>query len=68
MYILIVKNVHFQSVDLGNIIFRSNWESLSPQTLQDFMIIFQRTRKPIILSSGYVITLSNKAFTSVSMS
>ncbi|NP_001164396.1 odorant receptor 80 [Nasonia vitripennis] len=65
MYTWYGNEITLRSCDLGNRIFLSEWRSLNPPTVKNLLIIAQRTMKPIILSSGYVITLSNVAFTSI---
>ncbi|XP_014207963.1 odorant receptor 4-like [Copidosoma floridanum] len=59
------NEITLRSTDLGNNILLTDWRHLSQTGIKNLMIIYQRTTKPIIMSSGYVITLSNVAFTSI---
>ncbi|XP_058795454.1 odorant receptor 4-like [Phymastichus coffea] len=59
------NEITLRSVDLGSNILLCDWRSLSCRGIKDLMFIYERTKKPILLSSGYVITLSNVAFTSI---
>ncbi|KAL7293900.1 hypothetical protein TKK_0012631 [Trichogramma kaykai] len=59
------NEITIRNSDLGNKIFLIDWRSLTPQGHKFLLMIALRTTKPIVLSAGHVITLSNLAFTSI---
>ncbi|NP_001177516.1 odorant receptor 93 isoform X1 [Nasonia vitripennis] len=65
MYCWFGNEVTLKSVEFGQAIYNIEWTSLQVQTSKDLMIMMIRAKRPIIMSSGALVTLSIKSFTSI---
>lgn len=66
LYLIYEKFYNFQSESVGDAIYAMDWTNLNPSTVKGLIIIMSRTLKPIIFTSGHIVTLSHDSFKSVS--
>lgn len=54
-----------QSTEVGNAVYEMDWSTLSVDLMKTLLLIITRSKKPIIITSGYIVTLSNESFMKV---
>lgn len=57
----------FQSIELGDCIFKINWVILSAKSNKDMLLTLLRSTRPIVVNSGFFIILSLDSFMKVSL-
>jgi len=61
--ILIFLNT--QSTEIGNAIYKMDWTMFPTDLMKTLLIIIMRSKRPIKITSGHIITLSNESFVKV---
>lgn len=56
-----------QSAEVSSAIYEMDWPMLSTDLMKTLLIIIVRSKKPIIITSGYIVTLSNESFMKVNI-
>lgn len=56
-----------QSVEVCNAVYGMNWTTLRVRVMKDLALMMMRASKPFRMSSGYLVTLTNESFMSVSI-
>ncbi|XP_076634664.1 odorant receptor 67a [Colletes latitarsis] len=59
------NEVALQSKSAGNAIYEMDWTTLPISVMKDLLIIMARSSKPIVMSSGHVVTLSADSFMAI---
>ncbi|CAL7950599.1 unnamed protein product [Xylocopa violacea] len=59
------NEVKLKSLQLPDMIFRSDWTSLNNNTKKAFLIVMRRSRKPIEFSTGHIISVNLDSFMSL---
>lgn len=54
-----------QSTEVGNAVYEMDWPMLSVDLMKTLLLIIVRSKKPIKITSGYIVTLSNESFMKV---
>jgi hypothetical protein len=54
-----------QSTEIGSAIYEMDWPMLPTDLMKILLVIITRSKKPIQITSGYIITLSNDSFMKV---
>lgn len=57
--------LNIQSTEVGNAIYEMDWPMLSVDLMKTLLLIIIRSKKPIKITSGYIVTLSNESFMKV---
>ncbi|XP_018351974.1 PREDICTED: odorant receptor Or1-like [Trachymyrmex septentrionalis] len=52
----------FKTTEIGNAVYEMDWPMLPVDLMKTLLIIITRSVKPIKITSGYIITLSNESF------
>jgi len=54
-----------QSAEIGNAIYKMDWTMFPADLMKTLLIIIMRSKRPIKITSGHIITLSNESFVKV---
>lgn len=54
-----------QSTEIGNAVYEMDWPMLPVDLMKTLLLIIVRSKKPIKITSGYIVTLSNESFMKV---
>lgn len=57
--------LNIQSTEVGNAIYEMDWPMLPIDLMKTLLLIIIRSKKPIKITSGYIVTLSNESFMKV---
>ncbi|XP_072746701.1 putative odorant receptor 92a [Anoplolepis gracilipes] len=62
LYCWFGNEVTLKSTEVGNAVYEMDWSTLSVDLMKTLLLIITRSKKPIIITSGYIVTLSNESF------
>ncbi|KYN16654.1 Putative odorant receptor 94b [Trachymyrmex cornetzi] len=62
LYCWFGNEVTLKSTEIGNAVYEMDWSMLPVDLMKTLLIIITRSVKPIKITSGYIITLSNESF------
>ncbi|XP_025989821.2 odorant receptor 13a [Solenopsis invicta] len=62
LYCWFGNKVTLKSTEIGSAIYEMDWPMLPTDLMKILLIIITRSKKPIQITSGYIITLSNDSF------
>ncbi|KYQ49775.1 Putative odorant receptor 67a, partial [Trachymyrmex zeteki] len=65
LYCWFGNEVTLKSTEIGNAVYEMDWSMLPVDLMKTLLIIITRSMKPIKITSGYIITLSNESFMKV---
>lgn len=54
-----------QSVEIGSAVYEMDWTMLSTDVTKYLLMIITRCKKPITITSGHIVSLSNESFMKV---
>ncbi|XP_012060575.1 PREDICTED: odorant receptor Or2-like [Atta cephalotes] len=62
LYCWFGNEVTLKSTEIGNVIYEMEWPMLPVDLMKILLLIITRSKRPIKITSGYMITLSNDSF------
>ncbi|KAF3054259.1 Odorant receptor 047 [Nylanderia fulva] len=62
LYCWFGNEVTLKSTEIGNAVYEMDWPMLPVDLMKTLLLIITRSKKPIKITSGYIITLSNESF------
>ncbi|KAL6436729.1 hypothetical protein ACFW04_004867 [Cataglyphis niger] len=62
LYCWFGNEVTLKSIEVGNAIYEMDWSILPVDLMKTLLLIIIRSKKPIKITSGYIVTLSNESF------
>ncbi|XP_070161895.1 odorant receptor 67a-like [Polyergus mexicanus] len=65
LYCWFSNEVTLKSTEVGNAIYEMDWTILPVDLMKIVLLIITRSKKPIKITSGYIVTLSNESFMKV---
>ncbi|XP_050451475.1 odorant receptor 67a-like [Cataglyphis hispanica] len=65
LYCWFGNEVTLKSIEVGNAIYEMDWPILPVDLMKTLLLIIIRSKKPIKITSGYIVTLSNESFMKV---
>ncbi|KAG5323693.1 OR94B protein, partial [Pseudoatta argentina] len=65
LYCWFGNEVTLKSTEIGNAVYEMDWPMLPVDLMKTLLIIITQSVKPIKITSGYIITLSNESFMKV---
>ncbi|XP_025262357.1 putative odorant receptor 71a [Camponotus floridanus] len=65
LYCWFGNEVTLKSTEVGNAIYEMDWPMLPVDLIKTLLLIIIRSKKPIKITSGYIVTLSNESFMKV---
>lgn len=54
-----------QSTEIGTAVYEMDWPMLPANLMKTLLLVITRSKRPIVITSGYIVTLSNDSFMKV---
>ncbi|KAL6258340.1 hypothetical protein P5V15_010425 [Pogonomyrmex californicus] len=65
LYCWFSNEVTLKSTEVGNAVYEMDWTMLPNELMKSLLVIIIRSKKPIVITSGHIVTLSNESFMKV---
>ncbi|XP_053998028.1 odorant receptor 67c-like [Hylaeus anthracinus] len=65
LYCWFGNEVTLKSTSVGDAIYEMDWTTLPTSVMRDLLTIMARTKKPVVMSSGHVVSLSTESFMAI---
>ncbi|XP_011883540.1 PREDICTED: putative odorant receptor 71a [Vollenhovia emeryi] len=67
LYCWFGNEVTLKSTEIGSAVYEMDWPMLPVDLMKSLLVIITRSKRPITITSGYIVTLSNESFMKVRM-
>ncbi|XP_011646576.2 LOW QUALITY PROTEIN: odorant receptor 67a-like [Pogonomyrmex barbatus] len=65
LYCWFSNELTLKSTEVGSAVYEMDWPMLPNDIMKSLLVIIMRAKKPIVMTSGYIVTLSNESFTKI---